>query len=296
MTSYRLLKAGLCIAVAAALAQSCTKADAPGEKAAKDPMAVSSEGLKVAILPDEPTAAHALKAVIQGATGEVNYRWELNGRAVDASADTLARGAFRKGDVVRVVAFGGGSEGAASVRIANSRPSVRAVEIRPGETRAGIPVEAFADGADIDGDALRYEYRWSVNGERVFGEGSGVLPGGAFRRGDAISLTVVASDGSEESEPFEVKARTVANSPPLFTSLPPGGFNKDFIYQPRASDPDGDAVSYTLIKGPEGMAVNGGMVEWDASGRSGEVEVVLSAEDGNGGSALQSFLLTVAGK
>lgn len=65
------------------------------------------------------------------------------------------------------------------------------------------------------------------------------------------------------------------------------------MYQPRAADQDGDAVSISLVKGPEGMTAEKGSIEWNAKGHKGSFEVTVAADDGNGGQSLQTFELKV---
>ena len=86
------------------------------------------------------------------------------------------------------------------------------------------------------------------------------------------------------------------NAPPLFTTTPPvqapvGGY---YQYPAQALDPDGDELSYALGASPDGMDVDAatGLVEWNDT-RPGQHSVILTADDGNGGVASQSWVLYV---
>src|SRR3972149_2459894 len=160
---------------------------------------------------------------------------------------------------------GGKSE--AETEVVNTPPSLVSVQIKPGDLRAGMDLSADVEGYDADGDPLRYDFLWSVNGLSFFNE--------ALR------------------EPLEVDAVAAGNSPPYFVSSPPAGFSKHFIYEVMASDPDGDEITYAVMKGPKGMEMKGSRIEWEPVGDEGQADVAVSADDGRGGSALQSFRLTI---
>ncbi len=270
-------------------ASGCSEKKAPGTS--KNPDAsVEGASFSVRLVPERPSAGHGIRAVIDGEADEVSFAWEVNGKAAEEDGDTLEKGAFRKGDVVSVRAFSGDIEAESSVTVANTPPSLVSVRIEPSLPRAGADLSAKAEGYDADGDELSYDYLWSVNGTFFYGE---VLSGSYFKRGDAVTLRVKALDGEDESDPLEVSGPAAANSPPYFTSTPPSAFSKHFIYDIDAEDPDGDAIAFALVKGPEGMEVKGSRIEWEAAGDEGAVDVTLSADDNRGGSALQSFRLTI---
>lgn len=264
-----------------------------GDSAPEEPWTLTDENqgaFSVVLAPERPSAGAEVRAVVSGQAGEVEFLWEVNGEAVEADGDTLGKGTFRKGDTIRVTAGAGGMESSAETVAANMPPSILSVRIRPEVFGSGTGISAEAQGHDPDNDLLSYDFVWSVNGERFYGE---ALSGEHVRRGEEISLRVAAFDGDDESEPFEVPGISAANSPPRFVSSPPAEFSGLFIYEVKAIDPDGDEVSFTLEKKPEGMTLNGNRLEWEAKGGEGQAEVVISADDGHGGSALQSFRLSV---
>jgi len=277
----------LLIAVPLALAASgCSSRGAPDSPKASD----GEVSLSVRLVPERPTAGSNIKAVLDGNAGEVAFIWEVNGKEKEASGDTLEKGLFRKGDVVRVRALSGAVESEAETEVVNTPPSLVSVQIKPGDLRAGMDLSADVEGYDADGDPLRYDFLWSVNGLSFFNE---ALSGDYVKRGEAITLRVRAFDGEDESEPLEVDAVAAGNSPPYFVSSPPAGFSKHFIYEVMASDPDGDEITYAVMKGPKGMEMKGSRIEWEPVGDEGQADVAVSADDGRGGSALQSFRLTI---
>ncbi|MFC1835628.1 Ig domain-containing protein, partial [Thermodesulfobacteriota bacterium] len=144
-------------------------------------------------------------------------------------------------------------------------------------------------GSDIDFDPTTGEINWDTNNRDV----------------GSYAFRITHHDGHNHSatDEFEVK---VKNDPPRFTTKPdpdqcirfPGS---KFVYQADSTDESqhdwrgDDNVTYSLAKGPTGMKVDPmtGLVTWNAPPRSGDYEVELWIEDGNGGKDLQRFIITV---
>jgi hypothetical protein len=86
------------------------------------------------------------------------------------------------------------------------------------------------------------------------------------------------------------------NAPPEITSAPPAGATAGTLYEYEvaASDPDGDPVSCELLEGPAEMDITGCVLAWTPSeADAGPHRVAVEARDGRGGSARQSFIVTV---
>jgi hypothetical protein len=67
-----------------------------------------------------------------------------------------------------------------------------------------------------------------------------------------------------------------------------------YSYDAGAVDEDSDALTYSIVTGPAGAAINGqsGVLTFNATG-TGVQEVVIKVEDGRGGSATQRFVVEV---
>jgi RHS repeat-associated protein len=111
-------------------------------------------------------------------------------------------------------------------------------------------------------------------------------------------VTVTATDpgGNAASQRFVLTVRAV-NHPPAITSAPvttvlPGAL---YSYDVQASDPDGDPLTYHLDTAPQGMTVDAqGRIRWSpAAADLGDQPVALTVSDGLGGTAAQSFTVTV---
>src|SRR5262249_42781736 len=88
-------------------------------------------------------------------------------------------------------------------------------------------------------------------------------------------------------------APSVVSNP--LTSVTVGG---DYQYDTRADDPDSDSVVWNLVNAPDGMSVdpNSGAVRWTpTAAHVGTHSVTVRAADGQGGTATQSFTVTVLG-
>ena len=179
----------------------------------------------------------------------------------------------------------------------NSPPRVRRIRLQPpGPITAGVPLRAFPEGLDADGDEISYRYHWSVNGSTI--SDAETLETGDLRRGDVVQVSVFATDGEDTSEGFEGPRLEVANAAPVILSQP-GAETADgggFRYVVKARDPEGSIdLRYRLAEAPDGMTLSpGGEVEWHPStGQKGRFPVEIVVEDADGGRTAQRFELTV---
>lgn len=86
------------------------------------------------------------------------------------------------------------------------------------------------------------------------------------------------------------------NEDPIFVT-PPGVEaypDKAYSYASRATDPNDDPLTYSLVVGPDGMTIDAetGDVAWTPTDL-GVYSVVLRVEDGRGGSATQTYAINV---
>jgi hypothetical protein len=186
----------------------------------------------------------------------------------------------------------------AAVRVGNQPPVMIGIKIEPlGEVTATHDIVANPTATDPDGDDLEYLYEWTINGDAAYFE-EAVLPRDEFKRGDEITISVRANDGSAESEPLESQPFEVVNALPGITSSP-GWFDESgsFRYQLAVTDPDGDRrLRHRLLEGRKGMAVDllKGMVSWTPTeDQAGAHPVVLEVDDMAGGKVTQSFQVEV---
>ncbi|MGQ9582318.1 MAG: putative Ig domain-containing protein [Thermoplasmatota archaeon] len=115
----------------------------------------------------------------------------------------------------------------------------------------------------------------------------------------AARVVLAASDGCLTAyQSFEVNV-TNSNDPPVVHSLPPTTAQQGvtYLYLVRASDPDGDELSFFLSVAPANMTIDqrSGLISWRPSpDQVGSAIVELEVSDGLGGRAGQRFCITVS--
>jgi len=85
------------------------------------------------------------------------------------------------------------------VRSENAAPRIEDVYFEPSEPRAGDKLRAVVEASDDDGDRLAFTFSWTVNGVRL-AQQNATLELSQTRKGELVSVTVVASDGRASSE------------------------------------------------------------------------------------------------
>jgi hypothetical protein len=81
---------------------------------------------------------------------------------------------------------------------------------------------------------------------------------------------------------------------PRITSSPVTGatYGEPYIYQVKAEDPDTDTLTYSLLKGPDGLDIDpfGGLIQWTPTGEQGGwQDVQVQVGDGRCGKDTQAF-------
>lgn len=298
LAEHTLLRAGLIVIACALVVTGCSPASKHAAIAAGGPIRLS---------PD-PAFANARLAVEFGESAPdpstCRFEWRRNGALISgASTAELEPSRFVRGDRIAVRVLAQAPEAAepqawnAEVQVANSPPRLAGVSIVNEGTAGSAALKATVACSDPDGDATHLEYEWTRNGSPIRGAHGPSLQSVDLERGDRIVVTVVADDDREKSPPAASDAFVVENRAPSFTSQPvaPGVRDEVFEYHAMAVDPDGDALHFELVRGPDGMIVtSGGDVHWtlpSGAQRPGEHAVALRATDANGGEAVQEFTI-----
>ncbi|HUF76768.1 MAG TPA: putative Ig domain-containing protein, partial [Longimicrobiales bacterium] len=158
-----------------------------------------------------------------------------------------------------------------------------------------------ADASDPEGDAIAYSLLEGPSG-MVAGAGDGRVTWAFAAPGEhRVSLRAVDGEGGEAVQSFLLAVGTLPSNPsaPRITSAPAveGREGILYVYQPVASDPDGDLLQFMLEESPAGMTVDErGRVSWTpAADQVGTHRVSLLVQDGRGGETLQTFEIVVQG-
>lgn len=110
-------------------------------------------------------------------------------------------------------------------------------------------------------EGITWVYEWSKNNE-PFGKGETVR--GSFKRGDNVTVKILPFDG-ENYGAAKLLTTEIKNTVPRVTEGQSATFNnKNLTYQLKATDPDGDTLTYSLIEAPPGVNIDqkSGVITW----------------------------------
>jgi hypothetical protein len=151
-----------------------------------------------------------------------------------------------------------------------------------------------AEGYGADGDPVQFEIAWRKNGQPA---GTGNRLTEPLKRGDKVTVTVTPFDGKERGRPASL-SREIINTPPAIEGQEQFQVTDNAVtFHVRASDADGDPLTYSLKDGPAGMRIDRGTgwVRWVTSpGRTGKVPFTVIVSDGSGGESTARFTVTIA--
>lgn len=113
----------------------------------------------------------------------------------------------------------------------------------------------------------------------------------------SVSIQVSDVVGNTVTQSFSIAVTESPNDPPVISSTPPSSVTvgESYLYQVVASDPNGDALSYSLPEAPAGMSVNAaGLVNWTPSSSDvGVQSVAVRVTDAPGAYTTQTFTIAV---
>lgn len=187
-------------------------------------------------------------------------------------------------------------EDTAPPAVPNSPPSIGAISFLPEEPHGTQSVRVVVKATDRDNDPVDVDYLWYINGKRQITRTRDNLPFLDFKKGDVLSVEVIASDGEATVQRMS-REITVANQPPEFTTDPRSIKELDGAVI-SARDPDGDALVYSLTGQPEGMAIDKrtGTLSYKGTETEpgGAYKIAVVANDGDHGRAEWSFQINVS--
>ena len=171
----------------------------------------------------------------------------------------------------------------------NRAPRIDDVQIR----RDGFRVDVVVGASDPDGDALDYTIDWG-DGSQAASNGSGIA-GHDYRAGQfrAYTLTFTVQDGNGgrvQAEREIVFVAPAENRAPVIEGiqLQRSDWRVDLVV--GASDPDGDALTYTIDWGDDSEDTRNGSGIATHGYREGQYRaytITVTVEDGRGGRAAQ---------
>lgn len=243
-----------------------------------------------------------------GDTVGVVYDWVVNGASLGYDSATLDGASFDRGDTVACSATptDGADDGvtrtSTAVTIANTSPSVAAVSISPGAASVADTLTCgYVGYDDVDGDADRSTYRWTVGGVEV---GTGPTLAGAFVGGDVVTCTVTPDDGTDTGSDVSASI-TVDNTAPALGPVsiaPASAYNDDTLTCiASATDADGGAptLSYAWTNTSTGVSLGSGATVALSPSLASSDDVVtctVRANDSGGATASGSAALTLGNR
>jgi RHS repeat-associated protein len=113
----------------------------------------------------------------------------------------------------------------------------------------------------------------------------------------SVVVRVIDGQGGFATQSFTITVRAV-NTPPNVTSTPPtfASIGNQYSYAVRATDIDGDSLTFAPITMPTGMTIDSpsGLIRWTpAANQLGSLSVAFRVDDGQGGAATQFYTLVV---
>jgi|WetSurSiteA1Bulk_404760.scaffolds.fasta_scaffold06230_3 hypothetical protein len=179
----------------------------------------------------------------------------------------------------------------------NKPPLITKFNIEPKYPVIGDTVRAEVETVDRDEDAVTVAYQWVKNDVLLEETSNTLLLAGGYKRGDKLSVKATPDDGKVKGTTLTVVV-TIANASPVVKGVPePFKLNGDlYTYQVKATDPDGDGLTYALKEAPDGMTIDPkkGFIQWkvppDVTGTSSHT---VSVTDGQGGETTATITLDI---
>jgi len=247
------------------------------------------------IVPLNASRNTTLQSIPRGINlSDAKIEWLVNGQAIiNHSSCQFDAKETHKGDRVQAKAIIQGKELMSNiVEIKNAPPEITKVKILPEIFKPGDNLSVDVTGNDIDGDEVTMAYEWTKNGEPA---GNGKWLEATLKRGDRITIKITPFDGEVYGQAL-ILNREIKNMPPVIIEDNKSHFDgKIYRYQIKATDPDGDPLSYTLKQAPEGMVIDKtGLISWKVNEKDKDrYAVTVQVTDGQGGEALYSFNVTI---
>ncbi|BAY84562.1 YD repeat protein [Calothrix parasitica NIES-267] len=157
------------------------------------------------------------------------------------------------------------------------------------------------EAVDPDNDTLTYSLLNGLQGVEI--DENGLLtftPKGNLRASYELNIEVSDGRGGTDTQAFTVEINSVVidNRPPTFTSTPiiESNLGTEYSYQPTATDPDGDTLTFSLIEGIPGLSIEAetGLLLWNPTVEQlGGNSVAIQVSDEEGLTDTQSFTISV---
>jgi len=186
-----------------------------------------------------------------------------------------------------------------SVNAPNNKPVIVSTPVN--HATAYLQYRYDVDAIDADGDPLVYEFATIPPAGMVIDSATGLI---TWTPDDTQlgqnEAWVKVNDGREVViHGIVMYVSPSTNTAPSIVSIPAPSYAVEgqlYNYDVNAIDSDGDALSYSITTAPAGMSIipDTGLISWTPGiGLAGSYNVTILVDDARGGTAIQSYTVTV---
>ncbi len=178
----------------------------------------------------------------------------------------------------------------------NRPPKINQLRVTPKEPNFGDSIHVEVEAEDPEGVGMTYNYTWKVNDLEDLTEHTHTFHPEVLHKGDRVTLTVTARDDAQDSEPVSIEVFVRGLPPVMDTSA--NQINKLDNVRMRAHDPDGGAITWTMLGAPAGMTIDAtsGLMRYVGTETEpgGKYNVAIVATDPDGDYAQLALPMTIS--
>jgi hypothetical protein len=155
------------------------------------------------------------------------------------------------------------------------------------KAQSGKTFQFQATAIDADSDTLTYSLNNSTPNGITIDATTGLVTWTPDDTQLGANQFIVKVEDGKGGQAFQTVTLTVNaadnNQAPIFTSTPrtTTRIGSSYFYQVEATDPNGDALTYSLVNAPTGMTLENGLISWQSTAaQAGQQTVTIQASDG----------------
>jgi outer membrane protein OmpA-like peptidoglycan-associated protein len=265
-----------------------------------EPPSVTCSAAKPTLIQGETTTIQASANDPEGAA--LKYTWDGkvtgSGSSVTFDSTGLTPGKY----TATVSVFDGKYKADCSTAVTvlkRNRPPTVTVEPNSVTITQGDSANLRAVASDPDNDPLTYA--WTVDGQRLAAAGPNITFGCEGRKPGTYNVGVSVSDGeasANSSASVTCRERVIPNRPPAvdcLTTTMDVASGGSIDLRARATDPDGDKLTYSWSSTGGSVSGSGENASFNASGvKAGSYSVTATVNDGRGGNASCAMTVNVS--
>lgn len=145
-----------------------------------------------------------------------------------------------------------------------------------------------------DGHTIVYQYEWFKNGN-PYGANEDNITG--LKKGDKIGVKITPFDGEKDGQPVLLTMNIERVSPQIVENKNVSFDGKTLSYQVKAVDPDGGALSYSLVDAPKDVTIDSstGVINWPIKKHEhGKHNVNVMIKSSSGAEVIYPFSIDMA--